>query len=104
MRLHMALKSNVQVSMGPKGVEAQSMLRANWICRGRAGVSGNRVQSKDEPTGYRVFSISAVRPSLCAAIMACLGGLRMPSAVAELEKGRGDSPTSELIVFVASPK
>jgi hypothetical protein len=31
IRLHMALRSLVQNSIGPRGVEAQSIERANWI-------------------------------------------------------------------------
>jgi hypothetical protein len=62
-RLHIALKSNVQFSIGPRGVEAQSTLRANWICRGRAADMGIRVQSKEELPGYPVMTESIVLPS-----------------------------------------
>lgn len=39
-------KSAHQCSMGPRLVDAQSMLRANWIWRGIVSETGNRVQSK----------------------------------------------------------
>lgn len=46
IKLHMARKSLDQYSIGPRGVEGQSIERANWICRGRDADKGNLVQSK----------------------------------------------------------
>jgi len=47
IKLHMARKSLDQYSIGPRGVDGQSIERANWICRGRDAVKGNLVQSKN---------------------------------------------------------
>ena len=49
IKLHMARKSLDQYSIGPRGVDAQSMERANWICLGSEEEIDKRVQSK-KPT------------------------------------------------------
>jgi len=46
MRLHMALRSFDQYSMGPSGVDAQSTERAKRIWRGSEGEMASLVQSK----------------------------------------------------------
>ena len=47
MRLHICRRSPDQVSIGPKAVEAQSILRANCMWLGIESEVGNRVQSKE---------------------------------------------------------
>lgn len=46
IKLHIARRSFDQYSIGPRGVEAQSIERANWICLGREGDNDSLVQSK----------------------------------------------------------
>jgi hypothetical protein len=94
IRLHMALKSNDQLSMGPRAVDAQSILRVNWICLGRAWVSGSRVQSNDDPSAYPVLTVSS-----------CLGGFKtLSTPVVGLDISRCVSLASELVEFVVLPK
>jgi hypothetical protein len=102
-RLHMALKSKDQFSMGPSGVEAQSTLRANCICLGRAADIGRRVQSNEEFSGYRVCVNSLVVTSLCAAIIACFGGFPVTDPEVDVN-GKGEDPEEGTAGSVASPK
>jgi hypothetical protein len=99
----MALKSKDQFSMGPRGVEAQSTLRANLICLGRAADIGRHVQSNEELSGYRVCINSLVVTSLCAAIIACFGGIPVVDPGLDVNS-KGEEPAKGTAGSVASPK
>jgi hypothetical protein len=98
----MALKSKAQFSMGPRGVEAQSTLRANWICLGRAADNGKRVQSNEELSGYRVC-INSLVTTLLDAIMACFGGFSFVDPGLDIN-GKGEELAVGTAGSVASPK
>ena len=106
IKLHIALKSKPQLSIGPSGVAAQSMLLANCICLGRAADIGSRVQSKKELSGYLACITSVVIAIVCAAIMACFGKLPSSSSSnSELEIiCSGEDPAVDVTWEVVSPK
>jgi hypothetical protein len=87
--------------MGPRGVAAQSTLRANWMCRGRAAEMGSRVQSNDELPGYPAVTESL---SFCGTNIDCLrGDSRLDSPMSGLDRsGNGDASVRD--AFCGSPK
>jgi hypothetical protein len=60
IRLHMARRSLDQCSIGPRGVDAQSMARANWIWGGREDDIDSLVQSK-KPMSWSFGGVCSLR-------------------------------------------
>lgn len=62
IKLHICLRSELQFSIGPNEVFAQSIDLAKRICAGIESVIGNRVQSKEGEsagtTGMRLLALS----------------------------------------------
>lgn len=65
---------------------------------------GSRVQSNDEPSGYRALIMSLVIMSFCNANMACRGGVVGASSLGTDCIGKGDVFAADPTCDTVSPK